>query len=240
MNRFLILALCSLVIFSSCDFIHGKRVRGSGNVIMQSRNVSDFTGVSISGAMHLYLKQETSSSVKIETDDNLQQYIMITVENGVLRIRPQQNINLVETGKIKVFVSAPVFRSMEATGACNIFSENMLSSGEAIDIDLTGASDARVELKSPKVSADLTGASSLSLKGEAKEFSIDGSGSSNVRCFDLLTEETRIDMSGACDAEVFASVKLDVKASGASDVKYKGNAAVSQDVSGAGSVKKVQ
>ncbi len=240
MNRFLIIALCSLVIFSSCDFIHGKRVRGSGNVIMQSRNVSDFTGVSISGAMHLYLKQETSSSVKIETDDNLQQYIMITVENGVLRIRPQQNINLVETGKIKVFVSAPVFRSMEATGACNIFSENMLSSGEAIDIDLTGASDARVELKSPKVSADLTGASSLSLKGEAKEFSIDGSGSSNVRCFDLLTEETRIDMSGACDAEVFASVKLDVKASGASDVKYKGNAAVSQDVSGAGSVKKVQ
>lgn len=240
MNRFLVIALCSLVIFSSCDFIHGKRVRGSGNVIMQSRNVSDFTGVSISGAMHLYLKQETSSSVKIETDDNLQQYIMITVENGVLRIRPQQNINLVETGKIKVFVSAPVFRSMEATGACNIFSENMLSSGEAIDIDLTGASDARVELKSPKVSADLTGASSLSLKGEAKEFSIDGSGSSNVRCFDLLTEETRIDMSGACDAEVFASVKLDVKASGASDVKYKGNAAVSQDVSGAGSVKKVQ
>ena len=47
-------------------------------------------------------------------------------------------------------------------------------------------------------------------------------------------------MSGACDAEVFASVKLDVKASGASDVKYKGNAAVSQHVSGAGNVKKVQ
>lgn len=240
MNRFLIIALCSLVIFSSCDFFHGKRVRGSGNIIMQSHNVSNFTGVSISGSMDLYLKQESSFSVKIETDDNLQHYIMITVENGVLRIRPQQNINLDATGKIKVFVSAPVFRSMEGTGACNIFSENMLSSSEAIDIDLTGASEARVELKSPNVSADLTGASSLSLKGEAKEFSIDGSGSSNVRCFDFLTEETRIDMSGACDAEVFASVKLDVKASGASDVKYKGNAAVSQDVSGAGSVKKVQ
>jgi hypothetical protein len=240
MNRFLIIALCSLVIFSSCDFIHGKRVRGSGNVIMQSRNVSNFTGVSISSAMDLYLKQDPSFSVKVETDDNLQQYVIVTVENGVLHIKPRDNINLDETGKIKVFVSAPVFRSMEATGACNIFSENMLSSSEAIDIDLTGASEARVELKSPKVSADLTGASSLSLKGETKEFSIEGSGSSNVRCFDLLTEETRIDMSGACDAEVFASVKLDIKASGASDVKYKGNAAVSQDVSGAGSVRKVQ
>ena len=46
-------------------------------------------------------------------------------------------------------------------------------------------------------------------------------------------------MSGACDAEVFASVKLDVNASGASHVKYKGNATVTRNVSGAGSVKKV-
>jgi len=239
MNRILIITLGSLVLFSSCH-LFGKRVRGSGNVIMQTRNVSNFNGVSISGAIDLYLKQDSAFSVKIETDDNLQRYIIISEENGVLHIRPENHINLDETGKIKVFVSAPVFKSIGATGACNIFSENMLSSTEPIDIDLTGASEARVELRSPKVSADLTGASSLVLKGEAKEFSIEGSGSSNIRCFDFLTEETSIDMAGACDAEVFANVKLDVKASGASDVKYKGNAAVSQDVSGAGSVKKVQ
>jgi hypothetical protein len=33
-------------------------------------------------------------------------------------------------------------------------------------------------------------------------------------------------------------VKLDVDVSGAADVKYKGNAVVNQQVSGAGSVKK--
>jgi hypothetical protein len=239
MNRILMIALSGLVLLSSCNILH-KRERGSGNVIMQPRNVSNFTGVSISSAMDLYLKQDSSFSVKVETDDNLQQFIIVSEDNGIVHIRQQNNVNLDQTGKIKVFVSAPYFRSMEASGACNIFSENMLSSNEAIDIDLTGASEARVELKSPKVSADLTGASLLTLKGETKEFSIDGSGSSNIKCFELLTEQTTIEMSGACDAEVFASVKLDVKASGASDVKYKGNAAVSQDVSGAGSVRKVQ
>ena len=66
MNRFLIIALCSLVIFSSCDFFHGKRVRGSGNIIMQSHNVSNFTGVSISGAMDLYLKQDSSFLSKLK------------------------------------------------------------------------------------------------------------------------------------------------------------------------------
>ena len=190
--------------------------------------------------MELIVKQDSSFSVKVETDDNLQQYIIVSEDNGLLTIKQENNINLDQTGKIKVFVSAPVFKSLEATGACNIFSENVISSAEPVDIDLTGASEATIELKSPKVSADLTGASTVSLKGEAKEFSVKGSGSSNVKCFGLLTEETSIDMSGACEAEVSASVKLDVRASGASDVRYKGNAAVSQDVSGAGSVKKVQ
>jgi hypothetical protein len=240
MNRLLILAFCSLVLFSSCHFLHGEHIKGSGNVITQARNVSNFTGVHVSGAIDLYLKQDSAFNVKVETDDNLQQYIIIGEENGILHIRQADNKNLDETGKIKVYVSAPLFKSMQASGACNMFSENMLSSNEAMNIDLTGSSDARLELKTPKVDAGLSGASTLMLKGEAKELFVEGSGSSNIKCFDLLTEQTKIDVSGACDAEVFASVKLDVHASGASDIKYKGNAAVSQDISGAGSVKKVE
>ena len=209
-------------------------------MITQTRNVSGFTGVSVSSSIDLYLKQDSGFNVKVETDDNLQQYIIVSEDRGVLYIKQADNTNLDETGKIKVYVSAPLFRKMEASGACNIFSENMLSSNEAMDIDLSGSSDARLELKAPRVEAGLSGASTLILKGESKELSIDGSGSSNIRCFDMQTEQTKIDVSGACDAEVFASVKLDVHASGSSDIKYKGNAAVSQDISGAGSVKKVE
>jgi Putative auto-transporter adhesin, head GIN domain len=238
MNRLLILAFSSLVIFSSCHFFHDEHIKGTGNVITQARTVSNFTGVDVSGAIDLYLKQDSGFAIKVETDDNLQQYIIVREEKGVLYIHQQDNTSLDATGKIKVYVSAPLFKSMQASGACNIVSENMLSSNEAVSIDLSGSSDVQLELKTPKVSAGLSGACTLSLKGEAKELSVDGSGSSNVKCFNLMTEQTKIDISGACDAEVFASVKLDIQTSGSSDVKYKGNAAVSQDISGAGSVKK--
>jgi Putative auto-transporter adhesin, head GIN domain len=240
MNRLLILALCSLVLLSSCHFFHGERINGSGNVITQTRNGSNFSGVSVSSAIDLYLKQDSSFSVKVEIDDNLQQYIMTGVENGILYIKQADNTSLDASGKIKVYVSAPLFKSMKASGACNIIGGNILSSNEAVDIDLSGSSDARLEVKTPKISADLSGACTLALKGEAKEFSVKGSGSSSIKCFDLLTEETKIDVSGACDAQVFASVKLGVQASGSSDIKYKGSASVSQDISGAGSVKKVE
>jgi Putative auto-transporter adhesin, head GIN domain len=239
MKRLLIISFCSLTLFSSCHFFHGERIRGSGNVITQPRSFSSFTGVEVSSAIDLYLKQDAAFSVKVETDDNLQQYIIVSEANGVLYIKQADNTSLDATGKIKVYVSAPLFKSMEASGACHIVGENLLSSNEGIIIDLSGACDVRLEVKTPKVSADLSGACTVALKGEAKEFSVEGSGSSNVKCLDLMTEVTKIDISGACNAEVFASVKLDIQASGSSDVKYKGNAAVSQDISGAGSVKKV-
>ncbi|MBL0130494.1 MAG: DUF2807 domain-containing protein [Chitinophagaceae bacterium] len=80
----------------------------------------------------------------------------------------------------------------------------------------------------------------LHFGGDTKDFSVQGSGSTDINCFELFAENTKVELSGAGDAEVFASVKLDVHVSGAADVKYKGNANVSQEVSGAGSVKKVE
>ena len=96
-----------------------------------------------------------------------------------------------------------------------------------------------MELNAPGIKADLTGASHINLKGETKNFSVEGSGATIIRCFELMTENTEVDLTGAGNAEVFASVKLDVHVSGAADVKYKGNAVLNKDVNGAGSVRKV-
>src|SRR5689334_19627985 len=106
MNRIFFAAIGSLLLFSSCHFLH-HREKGSGNVIQQSRNVSNFTGVDISSAMELYIKQDSATSVKVETDDNLQRFIIVWEENGVLHIKQEDNTSLDNTGQIKVYVSAP-------------------------------------------------------------------------------------------------------------------------------------
>lgn len=239
MKRLNVFTILSAVLLSSCHFFHGRQIDGNGNVTTQSRNVSDFTRVDVSSAINLYVKQDSVYSVKVEIDDNLQQYIKVKEENGVLYINQENNTSLDATGKIKVYVSAPAFKNLEASGACKIVSENMLTSAGGIDIQVSGASGASLELKTPKVSVDLSGASDITLKGETKDISIEGGGASHAKCFELLSENAEVDLSGASSAEVVASVKIIAKASGASHVKYKGNASISQDVSGAGSVKKV-
>jgi hypothetical protein len=98
-----------------------------------------------------------------------------------------------------------------------------------------------MDIKSPVVGVEITGASTATLTGETRELKVNGSGASKAKCFGLPAENAHVKLSGASGAEVFASVKLDANASGASHVKYKGNPAeVGQSVSGAASVKKAE
>lgn len=235
----LLLYVVPALVFTSCRGIFGKRVLGDGNIKTETRSVGDFDGVNVSGSIDLYVKQDASRSLRIEADANLLSYLEVYMEGSSLVVRPKNGFNLKPTQDIKVYVSSPVFKKLEASGACDIFSENQITSSDAISIDLSGSCDTKVDVKAPKVTSDISGACKLELKGETKDLEVDGSGSTDVRCFDLLAENVSISISGAGDAEVYASSKLDVDVSGAAGVKYKGNASVNQKLTGAGSVKKV-
>ena len=239
MRKLFILLCIPAIVLTSCRGIFGKRVLGDGNIKSETRSVSDFDGVNVSGAIDLYVKQDATRSLRIEADANLLSYLEVSNEDGILVIKPKNGFNLKPTKDIKVYASSPVFKKLEASGACDIFSENQVTSSEAMSIDLSGSCDAKVDVKAPKITSDISGACKVELKGETKDFSIDGSGSTDVKCFELLAENVSISISGAGDAEVYASSKLDVDVSGAAGVKYKGNASVNQKISGAGSVKKV-
>ena len=240
MRRIFLLSLLGLLIFSSCSYIGGKRINGNGNIVVQNRNTGQFNRVDVSGAIDVYLKQDSLQAIKVETDENLQELVEIYEESGVLYISPRDNYNLDPSNKkVKVFVTASHFRGLGASGASNIYSESKLTSPETLDIDLSGASEVKLDVKAPRINSEISGASSIVLTRETKDFNIEGSGASGIKCFGLMTENTMLDISGAFSAEVFASVKLDVHASGASGVKYKGTPSVTQDLSGASSIKKV-
>lgn len=239
MKRLFFLAILFTVTLSSCHYINGKRIRGNGVMKTENRNAGTFNGIHVSGAIDVYVKQDSISSIRVETDENLLEYLLTEIEGGTLRIHQKEGTNLKPSKSIKVYVSSPSYKNFEASGACDFFGENIITSTEPITIDLSGASDVRLELKAPKIDAELTGAGTITLRGETKDLIVDGSGSTDIKCFEMMAENTQVELSGAGDAEVFASVKLDVHVTGAADVKYKGNPSVSQKVSGAGSVKKV-
>ena len=233
------IALFSLIILvGGCREIAGERVKGSGHVITENRTASGFNNVDISGAIDVYVRQDSVSSVKVEADDNILEYIQVHSDGSTLEIYTENNIRLKPTNKIKVYISNPQYKEIQVSGASSIRCENEITSADAIDIGLSGASDGRLELNAPKISVHLTGASNTSIKGKTKDFEGSASGASEIRGFDLLSENADVDASGASHIEIYASVKIDGQASGASSVNYKGNAQSSVEKSGASSVNK--
>lgn len=240
MKNILLFSVLALFVFTSCRQVFGKRIRGNGNVKTETRSAGQFSNINVSGNINVYVSQDSVSSLKVEADENLQEYIIIENDGGTLDIHSRSGYNLKPSKHIKVYISNNDFEKFSASGACDIFTENRITGREAITINLSGASNVNMDVKAPRVEAKLSGAGNITLKGETRDFEADGSGSTDFKCFDLMAENTKVSLSGAGNAEVFASVKLDVHVSGAADVKYKGNATVSQQVTGAGSVKKVE
>jgi hypothetical protein len=240
MRRLLLFTFSILILFSSCRRIFGKRIRGNGHVTLETRSYSGFHSISVSDAIDVYVRQDSMQSVKVETDENIQPYIDISESGGVLSIEERGNYNLRSTHGIKVYVSGTAFRRFSASGACDFFTQNVITSNEDVNISLSGSCDATMEIKSPRGKARLSGATTLSLKGETKDLDLTGTGSSTLKCMNMMADNVEVRITGAGNADVFANVKLDVHVTGAGSVRYKGTASVNQNVTGAGSVKKVE
>ena len=239
MKNVFLFSLFILVLASGCSEIGGRRIRGSGVIKTEGRAVSSFSNVHVSGAIDVYIKQDSVSSVKVEGDDNLLQYIEVQTNGSTLEIYTRDHVDLSSNDKIKVYVSNPSYREFEVRGASSIRSENQIISKEALIVDLSGASEGRLDIDAPKVSVEVSGASNVTMRGKTKDIEANASGASEIRCFDLLAENVNVESNGASHAEVYASVKIIPHASGASSVSYKGNAAVEdKKESGASSVNK--
>ena len=59
MKQMLFPVVTLAVIISSCNLVGGERIRGNGNMKTETRNISPFDGVSLSGNTDLYVKQDS-------------------------------------------------------------------------------------------------------------------------------------------------------------------------------------
>jgi hypothetical protein len=236
--RKLILLTVALAALTACRFM-GKRVRGNGVMKTEERSVSSFKNVEASGAIKLMVAQGELQPVKLEGDENILPYIEVRQRGDRIEIRTRPGYNISPSNDLTVYVTAPVYNSIEVSGASDIKGQNKISNPEKLELEASGAGDIEMEVDAPEISSKISGSGSIRLKGQTKDLDIDLSGAGHAYCFDLLSENTKVDISGAGSAEVFASVRLDADVSGVGHVQYKGNATnVTQHVTGAGSVSK--
>jgi hypothetical protein len=237
MKKYYFLAIIAFLGLASCRFF-GKRVHGNGVITTAEKPVSPFQEVEANGDIKLIVTQGDLKPVKIEGDENIIPYIEVIQNGDKITIQTKHGVNITPSGDLNVYVSSPTYKSIEVSGSSDIVGQNKITSTDELTLGASGAGDIKMEVDAPKISAGISGSGSINLKGQAKDLEIELSGAGHAYCYELLTENTTVEISGAGSAQVYASVKLTAEVSGAGNINYKGNASVSQSISGAGSVSK--
>ncbi|MBN1339763.1 MAG: DUF2807 domain-containing protein [Bacteroidales bacterium] len=185
----------------------------------QTRNLPSFNAIDVGSAITVYLRQSNVQSVKIETSDNLQNNVIATVENNVLKLSAKGMKNY---KTLKAYVEVPEIKGIKASGASEVNSGNLLKS-DHLNIKASGASLLNLEIEATDLETDLSGASEVRLKGSAFNHYSMVSGASVLKATDLTTRKTDIEISGASHASVNTETELKVDKSGASSLEIAGD-----------------
>ena len=242
MKQPIFLMLGSLIVVSlACSLpelpsISQVSLTGSGNVVTQEEAISDFDKVDISHSFEVDIKQGESFSVVIRVDDNLVEQLQVEKFGSTLKIGLKPDVSIVSNATLEAEITMPELTGLDISGASNATISGFKSTNN-LTVDLSGASSLRGDIEAGDTSFDLSGSSDANLTGSGGNLTLDASGSSDVDLSDFPVADAEIDASGASTVTVNASGRLDVEASGASNVYYLGDPSMGTiETSGASSV----
>lgn len=201
------------------NWLNGDTVRPSGNVVSKDRGLSGFKSVSLSGLGDVVLAQGANDIVVVEADDNVHEYLIAEVKDGVLHLRNKDNVRYLSTPTIRYLVTIKSIESISISGLGRVRGANIDTS--ALSVSVSGGGDVLLNGKAAVQTASISGLGKLDLAN--------------------LTGKTgSVDISGAGDATVNVSDALNVSISGLGSVHYKGTPELAQKISGGGNVSPVQ
>ena len=223
--------------FNDGEPFFGPGERGSGNVISQTREVSDFDALSISYPAEVSIKQGSAESLKIEAEDNLLPNLKTQVRNGTLEIfyKRENGKHVNPTRTVKISVVVKDLKNVDFTSAGNLVIDNL--KGGDLDVSLSGAGDIKLNQVALKgLSVSLSGAGSMTASGTADNLDMGISGFGDFKGADLHAKDARVNISGAGSATTWVDDNLEAEISGAGSISYYGSASVTKQVSGVGGI----
>lgn len=232
--------LVLFALFTSCNKDENS-VTPSSQVTTTTLEMGEINSLDVSDAFSVFVTlADQETPVTIEASSNLHPYIRIENYNGLLRIELDDHINISKGNAVlNVYVTARTMENIEASGASYVELVNPLY-GDALDIELSGASLLRATVHTGELNGDLSGASALQIQGSTVNFRIDASGSSTMEDFNFLASHLDAHLDGACQISLSVQDALEVTASGSSIVRYKGDAVITkQNLSGSSGIVKV-
>jgi hypothetical protein len=197
--------LAGVLLVTACSL-----TRGSGQLATESREVSGFAKVELSGTGELTIKKTGTESLTISAEDNLLPRLTSEVSNGTLVLGAKPNTSILPTKPITYSVTVKELTGLAVSGSGGIQAPN---------------------LTTPALSIKISGSGTITTSGTVNE---EISGSGHYQAEQLMSKAVDAAISGSGTASVVATDALDAKISGSGTLTYSGNPQIKQEISGSG------
>jgi hypothetical protein len=235
MNKRILLPVFILLafLFGACGVnLNINLEQGSGKVVTENRNVSNFDRMVLNGIGDVTLVQGDKEALQIEAEDNVIPHIKTEVQNGTLLISFDRK-TVIPTKPVKFNLMMRSIHGLDTKGASNIKSDQINTDRLELGISGTGNIDLQ-KLTADSLSILVSGAGNLTINGQINSQKITMSGAGNYNGQDLKSKTADITITGLGRAIVWVTDTLDVTISGTGGVEYYGNPQVTQQISGLG------
>ncbi|RPI43812.1 MAG: DUF2807 domain-containing protein [Bacteroidetes bacterium] len=132
----IVLAVGILSLMTGCYYF-GPCIDGTGPVITETREISDFTAVTNTGSFDVIIRHSDEFLVEVEAQGNLMSFIETYVSGQTLIIKTSEGTCIRSSTPVKVHVSLPGLEELESTGSGSIVAD--IARGEVVECTNTGS-----------------------------------------------------------------------------------------------------
>jgi len=216
----------------------------SNELITETREVANFSRVTLRDYGELTVSQGKKESLTIESEQEILDAIQTVVRGDTLDIRIGASwLDKLNFALSTSFTRIPIkytlvvkdLKALDILGAARVRIEGIET--DRLEIVLGGAGEITGhDLQAEQLDVDLRGAGRIELAGQADEQWITISGAGNYHAPDMATKKARVDVNGAGKATVAAKEELNLAIRGLGSVDYYGPGTVKRTISGLGSI----
>jgi len=207
------------------DWKDRPKIEGSGNMITRTVNVQPFDQVDVKGVFSVKLAQDNKEEVRIEADDNLQDYFEVKNEGSKLTVSMKKDMNYNSKKGIKIYISFKKIKSMGLKTVGDVSSEGSLSF-DNLDIDNKSVGSVDLKLTAQSINLDNKSVGDVVLNGKANSAVIKNKSVGSLNAADFVVQTMDIDNNGIGSAEVNAEKEIKVRDSFLGKVTNKGAATI--------------
>ena len=192
-----------------------------GNQRTESLDFSGFSSVEVGSAFQVSITQSAPYSVKISASERVFDRIEVTQEGQTLKIDVKPGV-FFGVFNNKAEITMPSLDNLELSGASRGTADGF-SSFNQFTAQVSGASSLDLNnFNAGDIEFEVTGASRLTGQGTASNLTSAVSGASTLDLTNFTVNDANVDLSGASHATINLTGRLDVQASGASNLEYIG------------------